>query len=133
MTLPLILLGSGVSLFTWRTLSGGTGPLANAQLFRAQALMFRYSVTEMSDTLKSSLLEPTRAEHMDRKKAANDNNGKVLEDMKLNPAIDVESQVLISELSALDDKLLNPAEDKTLELTREGKFEEARTFFRIAA
>ena len=95
---------------------------------QSMALQSQRYVSEMGSALKGILINPNDNTEFERKIAADDANTKILKDLKkiIN---DRETLKLLEVLEDQDDKILNPAENRVMELVRSGKVAEAREFF----
>ena len=129
--IPLTMLGIGVTavaLKTKATLTSTIEEIRNAMAVQSMALQSQRYVSEMGSALKGILINPNDNTEFERKIAADDANTKILKDLKkiIN---DRETLKLLEVLEDQDDKILNPAENRVMELVRSGKVAEAREFF----
>ncbi len=125
---PLLLMGWLVSWESWRELHSSTDSLEHAARLNELALGSRIAVSEMGSALKGYLLNPSNTAEADRKKAADDENSRIITEME-KIADNATLKSLIGQLGELDDKKLNPAEDKVLELVKTGNIKDAQQYF----
>jgi methyl-accepting chemotaxis protein len=126
--LPTLAMSLIVAFTTWSSLKNGTGQLKKANELSQQALLSRFYVSEMSDALKGYILDPANVAEAERKKSADDHNGQTIDKMK-TLTTDADFLNAIQALGDFDDKHLNPAEDKVLELVKSQKVQEAQDAF----
>jgi methyl-accepting chemotaxis protein len=125
--IPLYVGGALVCLSAWKS-SQGLEAHNEMQKINQLSLKSRHYVAEMGSALKGYMLDPNNKEEAKRKKDADDKNDDAIKQMK---ALIQDPQLLeqIKNLGELDEKKLNPAEDKVLELVGAKKYKEANTYF----
>lgn len=126
--LPLTAVGVIVISLTWKALSSSTLELAEANEVAQLSLNSQYEISEMGSSLKGYILDPSNKTEYENKKKADDNNAAILEKMG-KIVYDESLKKLLSDISEFDEKNLNPAEDKVLDLVKSGKEHEARQTF----
>jgi methyl-accepting chemotaxis protein len=121
---PLVAVGAGVSVVTWRALERTTTELSEAHRIHTLAMEARYDVSAMSDAMKSVMLEPTNEAEARRKAAADDGYSAAMQELaKLSR--DPEIQGRIKELAAFDHENLHPNEEAIMGLMEKGERAEA--------
>lgn len=126
--IPISFVGLVVGVITWRSLKIGTAELEQANQLSQQAMLSRFYVSEMGDAMKGYLLNPTNHAEADRKKVADENNGKAIEKMK-SLTSDEELLKMIEASSEFDAKTMDPSENQVLDFVKAGKQEQAHEYF----
>jgi methyl-accepting chemotaxis protein len=117
---PLVLVGAGVSVVTWRALQRTTGELSEAHRVHALAMEARYDVSAMSDAMKSVMLDPTNTAEAARKAAADEGYTAAMEELARRSR-DPDLLRRIKELDAFDHDHLHPNEDAIMALVEKGE------------
>ena len=129
--IPLTLLGASVTavaLRTKATLTLTIEEIRNAMAVQSMALQSQKYVSEMGSALKGILINPNDNSEFERKIAADDANAKILKELK-KLISDRETLKLLAVLDDQDEKNLNPAENRVMDLVRSGKIADARDYF----
>lgn len=122
---PITCLGLVVSAYTWSVLKNGTGDLTKIKELSDLSLESRYHISEMGAAMNAYMLNPQNQAEYDRKQKADEDNGHALAEMT-KVVSDEGIKLKLAELAELDETRLNPAENKVMNLVRDGKFDEAK-------
>ena len=129
--IPLLIVLAIVGAVAWRSeidLERNTEELNQTIESRKLAMTSRIYVSEMGSALKGYLLNPSNEAEVKAKKEADDGNAATLEALK-KIVTNQDTLKLISAMSDLDEKQLNPAEEKTLAMVKSGDLKGAHEFF----
>ncbi len=122
---PLFAVGVLTDFYTWQTLSGLSKGVGDAAKLLELSLRSRVYVSEMGNSVRGYLLDPSTKIELEKKEAADEGNELVLTEMqKLNLPQEVHS--LIAKMDEQDHKRLHPAEEKIMTLIGAGKLQEAQ-------
>ncbi|MEP7001088.1 MAG: methyl-accepting chemotaxis protein [bacterium] len=127
--LSLLLLGSIACVLVLLVMSRSVEQLErvalNDDVIALKALEIRYDMLQMSNAMRGYLLDPTNKSEMSAKEDA---DKKLLADADSIRALNPSTEILarISEASELDEKTLNPIEDRIMAMISAGKIDEAR-------
>ncbi len=126
--IPLAVVGGLVSVITWKALSRGVADLEHATELNNLARDSKLYVVEMGDAMKAYILNPSNKSEYDRKKTADDNNGKALDEMK-RLTRDEGALKLIQEMADFDGSKLDPSEQEVMKFVSDGKMKDAQDYY----
>jgi methyl-accepting chemotaxis protein len=125
---PLVLMGTSMSLITWHSLRENATPLVLAQELRGLALKSLSLLLTQDDATKTMMLDPDNSSSNMRKIKAYDDNQKVLASIeKLNASTEVRDA--LREIRELDEKVLRDIDTRVLEAVGEGSADKARKLY----
>lgn len=122
---PLFAVGILTDFYTWQTLSGLSKGVGDAAKLLELSLRSRVYVSEMGNSVRGYLLDPTSKIELERKEAADEGNELVLTELQ-KLKLPSEIHTLISKMEEQDHKRLHPSEEKIMTLIGAGKLQEAQ-------
>jgi hypothetical protein len=126
--IPLAIVTAVVGEITWLVFSGLVTDLGEEYHAIELALESQDAVGDMSDALKSVILNPADKAEAERKEAADERNSKLIEQLA-KMVDDPETLKLIEAMGKFDEEQLNPAEDEAVRLAQSGKVQEAQAYY----
>jgi methyl-accepting chemotaxis protein len=126
--IPMVIVGATVATFTWNNLKHGIAELADLSRLETLALETQIYISEMGSAVRAYMLDPNATDEVKRKQAADESNVATLKAIR-ELTHDQKTKSLIDEMSEFDDKNLNAAENKVMELMTAKQVDAARKVF----